>query len=438
MEQEKNAENSGSNPNAHCSVDNHSCAGRRWRWRIIGLGAALVVGVWFFREPLRQQIFSRALLANDVPTDEAVQGMIDSAPAPSAALLASWNTGKITHRLLAMQKLPSAVGHGQPLPAALRRMLLAAALDPDLDVRELALGALDDRNDPAGAALGAAQLNDLDPQVRLLGLMHLKKLRAEEGVPWVAPMLHDTNPQILAFAMKLLEDWSGEKFGVKLADAVPSEDANTGLTVFDDASYSKTRVAADRAEKWWGEHKGSFHPARWEIPAEAMAELKPIYASDFTLQTLDGKSVRLSDLRGRVVLLNFWATWCTACVSELPELVALQKNHHDQLTILGVSMDFVPNEDNREALSSPDAIRKKVARTIEQRGINYPVLLDEKNAVGGRFNGGELPTTVILDGEGRIRRRFIGTRSSEVFEAMIAEASKPMPPMQIAQGTAAK
>jgi thiol-disulfide isomerase/thioredoxin len=317
-------------------------------------------------------------------------------------------------------------------------MLLAAALDPDLDVRELALGALDDRNDPAGAALGAAQLNDLDPQVRLLGLMHLKKLRAEEGVPWVAPMLHDTNPQILAFAMKLLEDWSGEKFGVKLADAVPSEDANTGLTVFDDASYSKTRVAADRAEKWWGEHKGSFHPAQWEIPAEAMAELKPIYASDFTLQTLDGKSVRLSDLRGRVVLLNFWATWCTACVSELPELVALQKNHHDQLTILGVSMDFVPNEDNREALSSPDAIRKKVARTIEQRGINYPVLLDEKNAVGGRFNGGELPTTVILDGEGRIRRRFIGTRSSEVFEAMIAEASKPMPPMQIAQGTAAK
>ena len=61
------------------------------------------------------------------------------------------------------------------------------------------------------------------------------------------------------------------------------------------------------------------------------------------------------------------------------------------------------------------------------RGINYPVLLDEKNTVGSRFNGGELPTTVIIDAQGRIRRRFIGTRSLPVFEAMIAEASKPIP-----------
>jgi thiol-disulfide isomerase/thioredoxin len=404
----------------------------------MGLGVVLIVCVWFLREPLRRQVFTRALLANEAPTDEAVQELIESAPDPRAAVLAAWNTGKISHRLLALQKLSNVVGHDQPWSAPLRQMVLAAALDPDLDARELALGALDDRNDPALAALSATQLIDIDPQVRLLGLTHLKKLPAEKGIPLVAPLLNDTNPQILAYTLKLLEDWSGEKFGVKLADAVPFEDGKTGLTVFDDASYGKTRAAADTASKWWGGHKASFHQAALEIPPEALAALKPLYASDFTLTDTDGKSVRLSDLRGKVVLLNFWATWCTACLSELPELIALQKNHHDELAILGVSMDFVPDEDNPQAPSSPEAIHQKIARTVQQRGINYPVLMDTKNTVGGRFNGGELPTTVIIDAKGRIRRRFVGTRSLPVFEAMIAEASKPMPPMQMVQDSSAK
>jgi hypothetical protein len=66
-----------------------------------------------------------------------------------------------------------------------------------------------------------------------------------------------------------------------------------------------------------------------------------------------------------------------------------------------------------------------VARTVKARGINYPILLDEHNEVGGRFNGGELPTTVIIDAEGFVRRRFVGARSLAVFEAMVREASVP-------------
>jgi thiol-disulfide isomerase/thioredoxin len=123
-----------------------------------------------------------------------------------------------------------------------------------------------------------------------------------------------------------------------------------------------------------------------KIPAEALAALKPVYAADFTLHALDGKSVRLSDFRGRVVLVNFWATWCTACISEMAELIALQKNYHGHLAILGVSLDFLPDEDNHEAASQPEMIRKKVARAAELHGINYPVFLDQKNAAGGAFN----------------------------------------------------
>jgi cytochrome c biogenesis protein CcmG, thiol:disulfide interchange protein DsbE len=127
------------------------------------------------------------------------------------------------------------------------------------------------------------------------------------------------------------------------------------------------------------------------------------------------------------VLVNFWTTWCPACIGEMPELIELQKQHHDRLVILGVSLDYVPNEDDdnhggdRPTL---DEIRKKVVRTVQTRAINYTVLLDEKNSAGARFNGGELPTTVIVDPEGNVRRRFIGARNLSVFEAMISEASR--------------
>jgi thiol-disulfide isomerase/thioredoxin len=427
MNHKKAAEGSDATADAANLVGAHCRGGSLWRKVTLGAGIALVVCVWLFREPLRRQILVQGVLANDAPTDEAVQEMIQGADDPRAAIVAAWNTGKIPLRLIAVQKISSVIRDDEPLPTALRNVLLAAAMDPDMDMRERALGALDARNDPALPALSAAQLNDLDPQVRLLGLMHLKKLSAGIGVPAVVPLLKDTDPQILAYALRLLEDWSGENFGVKLSDAVPLADAKTGLTVFEEASYRKTRAGVDRAATWWAEHKAEFHPFQLEIPSEALTAAKSIYAGDFTLGAIDGRAARLSDFRGKVVLVNFWATWCTACVSELPELIVLQKNHNDHLEILGVSLDFVPDEDNREPPSTPEGIRKKVARTVTLRGINYPVLLDEKNAVGSRFNGGELPTTVIIDAQGRIRRRFIGTRSLPVFEAMIAEASKPIP-----------
>jgi thiol-disulfide isomerase/thioredoxin len=426
MNHKKTAEGLDTTAESTCLGGAHCRGGCLWRKLTLVVGIALVVCVWLFREPLCRQIFAQGVLANDAPTDEAVQEMIQNAADPKAAVLAVWNTGKIAQRPLAIRKLSAVVGNDQPLSAPLRNMLLAAALDPDMDVREIALSALDSRNDPALAAMSVAQLSDLDPQVRLLGLTHLRKLSASTGAPMVVPLLKDTNPQILAYALRLLENWSGEDFGTRLSDAVPMEDTNTGLTVFEEASYRKTSAGVDRATTWWAEHKAEFHTVQLEIPPEALANANSIYAGSFTLPTIGGQAVRLSDFRGKVVLINFWATWCTACVSELPELIALQKGHNDNLEILGVCLDFVPDEDSPTPPSSPEMIRKKVAKTVALRGINYPVLLDEKNTVGSRFNGGELPTTVIIDAQGRIRRRFIGTRSLPVFESMIAEASKPI------------
>ncbi|MBI4327016.1 MAG: redoxin domain-containing protein [Chloroflexi bacterium] len=413
----------------------------------------LVVGVWFFREPLRRQIRDSATLANDAPTPEVVSDMIEQAADPRAALLTAWNSGKMVHREVAIGVIRRVFPNDQPLPSEFEAIVLAGALDPDMNVRETALGTLHERQHPALAALAAEQLKDPDQQVRLLGLNHLKAATPSVGVPFVAALLDDPDIAVLGLSVKLLENWSEETFGAKLADTVQVENKTSGLQEFQSEGIAKTKAAAERAKAWWAAHQTEFPPVKLQVPAEAYTARRPVPAAEFQLHTLEGKPVRLSDYRGKVVLMNFWTTWCTACVGEMPALVALQKKHGDQLVILGVSLDYVPDShghigghaaveeqklsdgdhDDHEATAAAfKRVREKVARTVKARGINYPILLDEKNKVGGRFNGGELPTTVIVDAQGTVRRRFIGARSLPVFEAMIAEASQSLPPVPTA------
>ena len=420
---------------------------------LLGLGLALVVGVWFFREPLRQQIRESATLANDAPTPEVVSDMIEQAADSRAALLAAWNSGKIVHREVAIRSLSRVMPDGQPLSPEFDSLLLSAALDPDMNVRESALGILRQRKHPALAAMAAEQLRDFDQQVRLLGLNYLKSASPAIGVPTVIPLLDDSDPLIVTMSLKLLENWSGQKFGVKLSETTSFENEKTGLKEFQEGSHEKAKAGAERAKTWWAEHQNEFQPVHLEVPTEAYAARRPVPAGDFQLRTLDGQKVRLSDFRGKVVLVNFWTTWCSACVSEMPELIALQKKHADNLVIIGVSLDYVPDshghigghaaveeqkhsegehDDHEANAAALKRVREKVARTVKARGINYPILLDEKNEVGGRFNGGELPTTVIVDAQGNVRRRFVGARSLAVFEAMIAEAAKPFPQLAAA------
>ena len=114
-------------------------------------------------------------------------------------------------------------------------------------------------------------------------------------------------------------------------------------------------------------------------------------APDFTRTDLDGHPVHLSELRGRVVLLNFWAGWCTPCLAEMPRFSLWQKEYGaDHLAILGVSMD-----------EDPDSVRK-----IRKRlGIDYPLLMGD--AALGRLYGGVLglPVTYLIDEDGVIRFR---------------------------------
>lgn len=408
------------------------------------LGVGLIAGLWLLRAPLQEWVRDRATLANDSPTPEVVAAMINKAEDPQASLLLAWNSGKIIQREVAISELRNVFPDGQPLPPKFESLLLSAALDPDVDVRETAFGILRERHDPALLALAAAQLHNVDQSLRLLGLQQFKSAPAAVGVPLVAPLLDDPDPAVAGWSAKLLENWSGQDFGIKLADTVQVEDKKTGLQVFQAEGVAKTRTAAAKAEAWWKQHQSEYPAVKLEVPPAAYAARQAVSAGDFQLRTVDGKKVSLSNFRGKVVLVNFWTTWCTACVGEIPELIALQKQHADNLVILGVSLDYVPDEggdvggdDAGQKLDPNNAaataalfkkIRAKVIRTMETRGINYPILLDKNNEVGGHFNGGELPTTVIVDARGNVRRRFVGARDQAVFEAMIAEARQPQSP----------
>lgn len=158
------------------------------------------------------------------------------------------------------------------------------------------------------------------------------------------------------------------------------------------------------AEKWvesWSKRHGGSTTTQPVV--KNTTPLMP--APDVALKTLDDQSFRLSSLRGRVVVLNFWATWCIPCRAEIPELNAMQKELGDKgLTIIGASWN-----------DSTEGIRE-FQSDIKQ---DYTVLTGGE-AVQNQFGGiPSLPTTYIIDRNGNIREKIIGGRDREGFEAIV-------------------
>jgi len=128
-------------------------------------------------------------------------------------------------------------------------------------------------------------------------------------------------------------------------------------------------------------------------------------APDFALTDASGKTVRLSDYRGKVVLLNFWATWCAPCKAEVPWFVDLQKTYKDDLVVLGVSFDD----------DGWDSVRP----FIEQRGVNYPVMLAGPELPEQYRKIESLPATLMIDRNGRIVDTYLGLSSKAQYDALI-------------------
>ena len=135
----------------------------------------------------------------------------------------------------------------------------------------------------------------------------------------------------------------------------------------------------------------------------AASPLQDKSAPDFSLQTLDGKTIRLSEFRGKPVVLNFWATWCEPCKIEMPWFVELQKQYGPQgLQFLGVAMD--------------DASTQDIAEFAQKMGVNYPILLGKED-VGTAYGGVQfLPETFYIDRDGKIVDRAFGLKGRGEIE----------------------
>jgi thiol-disulfide isomerase/thioredoxin len=131
----------------------------------------------------------------------------------------------------------------------------------------------------------------------------------------------------------------------------------------------------------------------------------PDPAPDFKLKEFAGKDLTLEASRGKVVLLNFWATWCGPCRAEIPELVALQNRYKDGLQIIGLVVD---DDDENE-------IRKVIA----SEGINYPVALADPETRFAYGGIAALPTVFVINAEGRVVQKHVGLFDPALYETEV-------------------
>ncbi|HKP73524.1 MAG TPA: cytochrome c biogenesis protein/redoxin [Pyrinomonadaceae bacterium] len=128
-------------------------------------------------------------------------------------------------------------------------------------------------------------------------------------------------------------------------------------------------------------------------------------APDVEMKTLDGQPFRLSSLRGRVVLVNFWATWCLPCRSEIPDFNRMQKDYEARgLTVVGVT-----SHDTAEMVQAFQKVVKQ----------DYKLLISGDDAPSEFQTGAGRPATFVVDREGRVRERFIGEKDAATFEAAV-------------------
>ena len=164
--------------------------------------------------------------------------------------------------------------------------------------------------------------------------------------------------------------------------------------------------AASRFARQFEERPGEDHVAADAGESGERPTLRffrnPAPAPAFTVRDLDGKELSSASLRGKVVILNFWATWCGPCRAEIPDLVALQAKYRDHVVVVGISEDEAP----------PEVVREFAARYK----VNYPIVMKTPELAKGFPGISALPTSFILDRESRIVQKHVGMLTARTTE----------------------
>jgi thiol-disulfide isomerase/thioredoxin len=315
-----------------------------------------------------------------------------------------WESGKIPQRVYALNYLVRQGGNDPALWQVVRPLVLAAAGVADSEMQALALQLFfnhkDERLVPAAAAMTASA----DPVVRIEGLMRVNDQNDKRWAHLDAALLQDSDSKVRIIAAAGLRELTGEDFGVRLS-----------------ADPSVNTAGLGKWKQWWTENASTFPAAP---PVERLPCDSPGAAFPFSLPDLTGRTIALSDYKGKVVLLNFWATWCPSCVEELQDLGDLQRSHPNDLAILGINLDGVSEGHDHDSHEGHDHAEDRAAieKAVRDSKIGYPTLLDPQGTTLGPYGAGALPVSVLIGRDGTVKRRLLGARTHVAWDAMIAEA----------------
>lgn len=153
------------------------------------------------------------------------------------------------------------------------------------------------------------------------------------------------------------------------------------------------------------------YPPNYEMYKENMSGTK--IAPDFNLPTTDKKQLKLSDYKGKVVIIDFWATWCPPCRAGIPDLVELKDTYKGKVEIIGISLD---------GITRGGKTLKDVVPFMKEFKINYPVVYGEMETIDSYGGINSIPTSFVVDKEGKIISSHIGLVEKDVYKAEIDKA----------------
>lgn len=131
-------------------------------------------------------------------------------------------------------------------------------------------------------------------------------------------------------------------------------------------------------------------------------------APDFELKDVEGNPLKLSSLKGKKVILNFWASWCPPCRQEMPDMEKFYLDQKDKgIEILAVN------------LTNAEKSREDVTNFMRANSITFPVVLDEKGKVGQSYNVSSIPASFIIDSQGVIQRKLVGPMTYNSMKSML-------------------
>jgi thiol-disulfide isomerase/thioredoxin len=160
------------------------------------------------------------------------------------------------------------------------------------------------------------------------------------------------------------------------------------------------------ASRYARQYPGSGPEAEATVSSDVKTTLRffrnPATVAAFTLRDLDGRDISPASFRGKVVIINFWATWCPPCRAEIPDLIALQTKYRDQLQIIGISED----EESAET----------VKRFATEHKMNYPIVMTTRDLERSFPGVSALPTSFIVDRDARVVQKHVGMLIAETTE----------------------